>query len=151
MTYYLRIVQSIDVRGRFSVSPDQRSYQTDRLSGRRLLGTFGLGRQPTSPALQSVRPDHLLDHADGETLLKPAELTPISTPLVHRAVLVCQANVLCILLDCSLEETFAAFAGDDPVVKAGGLVLADVADQRLLVLRGRDQQRGRSVLKKKSF
>jgi hypothetical protein len=35
-------------------------------------------------------------------------------------------------------------------VKAGGLVLADVADQRLLVLRGRDQQRGRSVLEKKS-
>ena len=46
------------------------------------------------------------------------------------------------------EEAFAAFAGDDAVVKARGLVLADVADQRLLVLRGRDQQRGRSVLKK---
>jgi len=45
-----------------------------------------------------------------------------------------------IYLNCSFEETFAAFAGDDPVVKAGGLVLADVADQRLLVLRGRDQQ-----------
>ena len=130
MTYYLRIVQSIDVRGRFSVSPDQRSYQTDRLSGRRLLGTFGLGRQPTSPALQSVRPDHLLDHADGETLLKPAELTPISTPLVHRAVLVCQANVLCILLDCSLEETFAAFAGSNPVVLAGGVVAAHCAEER---------------------
>jgi hypothetical protein len=55
-----------------------------------------------------------------------------------------------IYLNCSFEETFAAFAGDDPVVKAGGLVLADVADQRLLVLRGRDQQRGRSVLEKKS-
>jgi hypothetical protein len=56
-----------------------------------------------------------------------------------------------IYLNCSFEETFAAFAGDDPVVKAGGLVLADVADQRLLVLRGRDQQRGRAVLKKKVF
>ena len=54
-----------------------------------------------------------------------------------------------IYLNCSFEETFASFAGDDPVVKAGGLVLADVADQRLLVLRGRDQQRGRSVLIKK--
>jgi hypothetical protein len=51
-------------------------------------------------------------------------------------------------LNGPLEEPLAAFAGDDAVVEAGRLVLADVADQRLLVLRGRQQQRRLPVLRR---
>ena len=127
---YLRIIQSIDVRGRFGVSPDQRSYQADRLSCRSFLRTLRLRRQPASPALQPVRPDHLLDHSDGQTLLKPTELTPVTTSLVDRTVLVCQADVLCILLDRPLEESLAALAGSNPVVLAGRVVAADRAEER---------------------
>ena len=49
-------------------------------------------------------------------------------------------------LHSSLEETLAAFTGDNAIVEAGRLVLADVADQRLLILWGRYQQRGLAIL-----
>ena len=109
------------------MSPDERSDEADGLGQLRLPGALGLRRQPASPALQPVRPDHFLDHADGQTLLEPAELAPVSPPLVHRAVLVRQADVLCILLNCPLEESLAALARAHAVVLAGRVVAADGA------------------------
>lgn len=41
-------------------------------------------------------------HADGEALLETAELAAIAPPLVHGTVLVREANVLGIFLDCTL-------------------------------------------------
>lgn len=63
--------------------------------------TLGLGL----PALIRVcaRPT-FLHHADSETLLEAAELASIPPSFVHRAVLVCQANVLGIFLDCALPN-----------------------------------------------
>ena len=93
--------------------------------GRGLLGTPGLRRQSAPAALQAVRPHHLLDHAHGQALLEPAELAPVPSPLVHRAVLVGQANVLGVLLDRPLEEALAALTGPDPVVLTRRVVSAD--------------------------
>ena len=114
------------------MSPDKRSDEADWLGHLRLLRALGLRRQPASPALQPVRSHHFLDHADGETLLEPTELAPVSSPLVHRAVLVGQADVLCILLNCPLEEALAALAGAHAVVLAGRVVAAHGAQQRTL-------------------
>lgn len=43
-------------------------------------------------------------HADGQALLEAAELAAVAPPLVHGTVLVGEANVLGILLDCSLKD-----------------------------------------------
>lgn len=45
-----------------------------------------------------------LHHADSETLLETAELASIPPSFVDRAVLVCQANILGIFLDCALPN-----------------------------------------------
>lgn len=54
---------------------------------------------PASPS----RPPTFLHHADGQALLEAAELAAVSPPLVHRAVLVSQADVLGIFLHCTLD------------------------------------------------
>lgn len=45
-----------------------------------------------------------LHHAHGETLLESAELAPVAPSFVHGAVLVGQANILGIFLNCALQE-----------------------------------------------
>ena len=65
---------------------------------------------------------HLLDHADGQALLEAAELATVSSSLIHRAVLVRQADVLGVLLHRPLEESLAALAGADAIVLAGSIV-----------------------------
>ena len=44
------------------------------------------------------------DHADSHALLKAAELASVASPLVHRAVLVAQAHVFSMFLNCSLQN-----------------------------------------------
>ena len=87
------------------------------------------GWESSPPSLETVRSDDLLDHADCETLLEPAELTTVPPPFVHRAIFVRQTNVLGVLLHCSLEESLTTFAGPNPVVLAGSVVSADGAQQ----------------------
>ena len=82
----------------------------------------GLRWKTTSPALETVRPHHLLHHPHHQTLLEPTELATVSSPLVHRAVLVRQADVLGVLLHCPLEEALAALTGADAVVLARSIV-----------------------------
>ena len=89
----------------------------------------GLCWKTTSPTLERVCPNNLLDHPDGETLLEPAELAPVPPPLVHGAVLVRQTDVLGVLLNSSLEEALAALAGPHAVMLARGVVSAHGAKQ----------------------
>lgn len=127
---YLRIIESIDIRRRFGVCPDQRSNQTDRLGNlMRLLRTLWFGGQTTSSAFEAVRPHNFLHHADRQTLLKSTKLAPVSSSLVHRAIFVRQADVLCVLLNCSLEKSFATFAGSNPVVLASSVVATHGAQE----------------------
>jgi len=66
----------------------------------------------------------------------PAELTSISATLVHGAALVGQAHVLGVLLHGAFEKALAPLARPHSVVLAGGVVAADGAHQRgLLLLR----------------
>lgn len=44
------------------------------------------------------------NHADTETLLEPAVLASVTTSLVHWAVFICQTNIFCIFLNCSLRK-----------------------------------------------
>lgn len=44
------------------------------------------------------------NHADAETLLKPAVLTSVTTSLVHWTVFICQTNIFCVFLHCSLRK-----------------------------------------------
>ena len=84
-----------------------------------------LGWKTSSPTLEAIRPDHLPDHPDCETLLEPAELAPVPPLLVHGAVLVCQADVLAFLLNSlnsSPKEGLAALAGSHSVVLTWGVV-----------------------------
>ena len=90
----------------------------------------GLSWKTTSPALETVRPHHLLHHPHHQALLEPTELTSVPPSFVHRAALVCQTDIFSVLLDSSLEESLAALAGSDPVVLAGGIVSTDRAEQR---------------------
>ena len=106
------------------MSPDQRRDQRHRGRGGRVLRALWLRGKTTSPTLERVRPDDLLDHPDGETLLEPAELAPVPPPLVHGAVLVRQTDVLGVLLNSSLEEALAALAGPHAVMLARGVVSA---------------------------
>ena len=62
-------------------------------------------------------------------LYLPAELAAIPSPLVHRARLVRQADVLGVLLHRPLEEPLAALAGADAVVLASRVVSADGTQQ----------------------
>ena len=111
------------------MSPDQCSNEGHRRGGGGVLGTLGLRGKTTSPTLECVGANNLLDHPDGETLLEPAELAPVPPPLVHGAVLVRQTDVLGVLLNSSLEEALAALAGPHAVMLARGVVSAHGAKQ----------------------
>ena len=69
-----------------------------------------------------------------KTFLKPAELASVALSFVNLTVTVCYTGVDSLVLNCALEEAFAALAGDNAVVEARGLVLADHADHGLVVL-----------------
>ena len=89
-----------------------------------------LGWKTSPPTLEAIRPDHLPDHPDCETLLEPAELAPVPPLLVHGAVLVCQAHVLAFLLNSlnsSPKEGLAALAGSHSVVLTWGVVATHCA------------------------
>ena len=90
----------------------------------------GFGGKTTSPALETVRPHHLLHHPARQALLEPTELATVSSPLVHRAVLVRQADVLGVLLHGPLEEPLAALAGAHPIVLARRIVPTHGTQQR---------------------
>ena len=102
----------------------------------------GLCGKTTSPALERVCADNLLDHPDGETLLEPAELAAVPPPLVHGTVLVRQTDVLGVLLNSSLEEALAALAGPHAVVLARGVVPAHGAQQPRPRAARLEQQKG---------
>ena len=87
-----------------------------------LLRTLWLGRQSSSPSLQTIGPHHLFDHASGQTLLEATELTSVPPSLVHRTVLVSQTNILGVLLDSPLEETLAAFTGSHSIMLTSSIV-----------------------------
>ena len=89
----------------------------------------GFGWKTTSPALETVRPHHLLHHPHHQALLEPTELTSVPPSFVHRAALVCQTDIFSVLLDSSLEESLAALAGPHSVVLTGGVVATDGALQ----------------------
>ena len=58
----------------------------------------------TAPSgLPLSQPPTFLHHAHSQALLEAAELAAVSPPLVHRAVLVSQADVLGVFLHCALE------------------------------------------------
>ena len=90
-----------------------------------LLVAPWFGRKPPPPPLQTVRPHHLLHHPHSQALLEAAELATVSSSLVHRAVLVRQADILGVLLHRPLEESLAALAGADAIVLAGSIVPTD--------------------------
>ena len=89
-----------------------------------LLVAPWFGRKPPPPPLQTVCPHHLLHHPHSQALLEATELATVSSSLVHRAVFVCQADVLSVLLHCPLKESLAALAGADAIVLAGSIVPA---------------------------
>lgn len=71
---------------------------------------------PTSVPRGLSQPPTFLHHAHGQALLEAAELAAVSPPLVHRAVLVSQADVLGIFLHCALgggntEQAVRAWGG----------------------------------------
>ena len=66
--------------------PNQGGDESYRWSGRCLLVTPGLCGQATPPALEAVRPHHLLHHALHQALLEAAEPTAVPSGLVHGAV-----------------------------------------------------------------
>jgi len=78
---------------------------------------------------------YLLDHADHQALLEPAELAAISSALVHRAGFVGQAHVLGAFLHGPLEEALAALACTHAIMLAGRGVAAHSAE--LTRARGR--------------
>ena len=90
----------------------------------------GFGGKTTSPALETVRPHHLLHHPDHQTFLEPTELTSVPPSFVHRAALVGQTDIFSVLLDSSLEESLAALAGSHSVVLTGGIVSTHGTEQR---------------------
>ena len=81
-------------------------------------------RQATPLSLEAARPHHLPHHPHHPALLKAAVLATVPSPLVHGAVLFRLTNILGVLLDCPLEETLAALAGEDTVVMALGVITA---------------------------
>ena len=119
---YLRIIEVAQVRAGVHLRSHQGSDQGDWHGGRRLLRTLRFRGEPAPSTLQTVRPHHLLHHPHSQALLEAAELATISSPFVHRAVLVRQADVLGVLLHCPLEEALAALTGADAVVLACSIV-----------------------------
>ncbi len=92
-----------------------------------------------------VLPDRRQHHPLVEALLEAAVLAPVPLRLVDLAVAVGNAVVDPLVLHRSLEEALAALAGDDAVVQPRRLVLADHADERLLVLVGNGKVGGAAV------
>ena len=90
----------------------------------------GFGWKTTSPALETIRPHHLLHHPHHQTLLEPTELTSVPPSFVHRTALVCQTDIFSVLLDSPLEESLAALAGADAIVLAGSIVPTHGTEQR---------------------
>ena len=101
---------------------DESRDQSDWRCWRGLLVAPWFRWKSTPSPLQTVRPHHLFHHPHGQALLEAAELATVSSPLVHRAVLVRQADVLGVLLHCPLEEPLAALAGADAIVLARSIV-----------------------------
>ena len=124
---YLRIIEVAQVGAGVHLRSHQGGDQGDRHGGGRLLRTLRFRGEPAPSTLQTVRPHHLLHHPHHQTLLEPTELATVSSPLVHRAVFVRQANVLGVFLHRPFEEAFAAFAGTHAVVLTGRVVSADSA------------------------
>ena len=75
----------------------------------------------------SAELDSVSGHAKSEALLQSAGLAAIAIGSVDDAVSCAGAVVASVVLLRSAEEAFAAFAGDDAVVDAGGAVAADFA------------------------
>lgn len=74
------------------------------------------------------------NHPLVQTLLESTILTSIPLSLVDFTISICNTVVNPFVLHRSLEESLAAFAGDDAVVQTSGLVFADHADQRFFFL-----------------
>lgn len=70
---------------------------------------------------------YLLDHADHQALLEPAELAAISPALVHRTGFVGQTHVLGAFLHGPLEEALAALASTHAIMLTGRGVAAHSA------------------------
>ena len=87
-----------------------------------LLRTLGLGGKSSSATLETVGPYNLFDHSSSQTLLEATELTSVPPSLVHRTVLVSQANILGVLLDSSLEESLATFTGPHSIMLTGCMI-----------------------------
>ena len=85
------------------MGPDEGGDESYRWSGRCLLVTPGLCGQATPPALEAVRPHHLLHHPHHQALLEAAELAPVPPALVHFTILVHQTNILGRPLDCFFQ------------------------------------------------
>lgn len=60
--------------------------------------------------------------------MKPTRLAPVSLLLRYDALVIRHATVNSLILHRPLEETLAAFAGDDTVMKSSCFVLADHAN-----------------------
>jgi hypothetical protein len=69
-----------------------------------------------------------------KTFLKPTKLTSVALSFINFTVAVRNTGVDALILNSSLEEAFAAFAGDNAIMQPSGLVLADHADHGLVVL-----------------
>ena len=74
------------------------------------------------------------NHSPLKTFLETTKLTSVALSFVDFTVAVSHTGVHALVLNSSLEETFAAFAGDNAIVETRRLVLADHADHRLVVL-----------------
>ena len=69
-----------------------------------------------------------------QTFLEATKLTTIPLRLVYLAISVRHTSVDSLVLDSSLEESFASFTSDDPVMETSCLVFTNIADHGLVVL-----------------
>ena len=72
-------------------------------------------------------------HSPLKTFLETTKLTSVALSFVYFTVAVSNTGVHALVLNSSLKETFAAFAGDNAIMETSRLVLADHADHRLVV------------------
>ena len=130
LSQYLRVVETLQLGCRLHVRPDESRDEGNWRCWRRLLVAPWFRWKSSSPSFQAVRPHHLLHHPASQALLEPTELATVSPPLVHRAVLVRQADVLGVLLHGPLEEPLAALTGAHPIVLARRIVPTHGTQQR---------------------
>ena len=126
---HLRIVQILQFWCRLHMSSYQGCDQRHWLLGCWILTSPWFCWKTTSPTLQTISSHHLFDHSHCQTLLEATKLTSISPPFVHRAIFIRQADVFCILLDGSLEETLATLASSDPIVLTRCMVSANCTQE----------------------